>query len=93
MKTFDDLEVSVDKHEGIRGSAFFDNGYGVVVTMSAFTKGGILGKYELAVVRIPPGKTFSVITNDTPIGEPVGFLSKEDVTKLMQQVSELAPNK
>jgi hypothetical protein len=89
MKTFKDLEVTIDKHQGISASTFFDNGYGVSVTMGPFTKGGLLGKYELAVIKFPPGQTFTVIDYNTPVGGPLGHLSEDDVTEYMAKVQEL----
>lgn len=89
MKTFKDLEVSVDKHNGIRSQAMFDNGYGISVIMGPFTMGGLMGKYELAVIKYPPGQTFTVIDYNTPIGGPLGHLSEDEVTEYMAKVQEL----
>ena len=88
MKTFKDLQFKLHSSKtGIISRMMFENGYGVSVVQTPTTYGGADGFYELAVV----GKD-GQITYDTPItGDTIGYLTQEDVTKLMEQIQSL-PN-
>jgi hypothetical protein len=69
---------------------FFDNHYGVSVIRGPYTHGGKEGLYELAVIYMAPGDEYSELVYDTPVTNDVeGHLTPDDVTRLMQQVSEL----
>ena len=86
MKTFKDLTFKLHSSKtGIISRMIFENGYGVSVVQTPTTYGGADGLYELAVV----GKDGQV-TYDTPItGDTIGYLTQEDVTKLMEQIQKL----
>ena len=88
MKTFKDLTFKLHSSKtGIISRMMFENGYGVSVVQTPTTYGGADGLYELAVI----GKDGQV-TYDTPItGDTIGYLTQEDVTKLMEQIQSL-PN-
>jgi hypothetical protein len=63
----------------------FKNGYGVSVVQTPTTYGGADGFYELAVI----GKD-GQITYESPITSDVeGYLTPEDVTKLLEQIQSL----
>jgi hypothetical protein len=83
MKTFDDLQFRIHSLGiGKRAIMDFDNGWGVSVVMSPLSYGGIVGLYELAVIK---GDN---IHYDNPVanGDVRGRLSKNMVTELMSQV-------
>jgi hypothetical protein len=86
MKTFNDLEFKDDKQRGLSASRIiFDNGYGASVVKGEHTYGGRDGLYELAVL----GKD-GRLTYETPVTDDVeGYLSEDDVTKLMEQIQKL----
>jgi hypothetical protein len=88
MKTFNDIvfkDNPMGSEFGILSRTMFDNGYGVSVVKSDYTYGGLNGLYELAVLD-----SDGHVTYDTPITDDViGYLSEEDVTKIMKQVQEL----
>lgn len=70
----------------------FDNHYGVSVIRGPYTYGGKGGLYELAVLYMAPGDEYSKLVYDTPVTNDVeGYLTPDDVTRLMKQVSELPP--
>ena len=86
MKTFHDLGFFLYAH-GITTKMLFDNGYGVSVVRTKHSKGGLEGKYEIAVLN----SDYS-ICYDTPITDDViGWLSPEEVTDYMRQIQELKP--
>jgi len=87
MKTFKDLEFNPHPNHlgGVQARITFDNGYGASVVKTPYTYGGDMGLYELAVF----GKD-GHITYDTPVTNDVeGYLSEDDVTKLLEQIQEL----
>ena len=87
MKTFKDLEFNPHPNHlgGVQARITFDNGYGASVVKTPHTYGGDMGLYELAVF----GKD-GHITYGTPITNDVeGYLSEDDVTKLLEQIQEL----
>ena len=86
MKTFNDLEFKQDIQRGLNAARImFDNGYGASVVVGPYTYGGEDGLYELGVL----GKD-KKLTYDTPVTEDVkGYLSEEDVTKLLEQIQKL----
>ena len=88
MKTFNDLEFKQDIQRGLSAAkVMFDNGYGASVIIGPHTYGGGDGLYELAVL----GKD-KKLTYDTPVTDDVeGYLSEDDVTKLLEQIQSL-PN-
>ena len=97
--TFADLVFQTDDEEetvlqGMDPAEYayhiFDNHYGVSVIRGPYTHGGRQGLYELAVVYMAPGDQYSELVYDTPVTNDVeGHLTPDDVTRLMQQVSEL----
>jgi hypothetical protein len=89
MKTFNDLEF-IDhpmgaEYGGIISRISFDNGYGASVVKGPMSYGGKNGLYELAVLD-----SNGELTYDTPVTNDVeGYLSEEDVTKLLEQIQKL----
>jgi hypothetical protein len=70
-----------------RAKYYFPNGYGVSVIRGPSTYGGDKGLYELAVI-CKDGE----LTNKTPItNDVIGYLSEDEVSDLMNKVSELPP--
>jgi hypothetical protein len=86
MKTFNDLEFKQDIQRGLNAArVMFDNGYGASVVVGPYTYGGEDGLYELAVLD-SNGK----LTYETPITNDVeGYLTEDDVTKLLEQIQSL----
>ena len=86
MITFNDLEFKQDIQRGLNAArVMFDNGYGASVVVGPYTYGGEYGLYELAVLG-SDGK----LTYDTPVtGDVEGYLSEDDVTKLLEQIQKL----
>ena len=86
MITFNDLEFKQDLQRGLNAARImFDNGYGASVIIGPHTYGGEDGLYELGVLG-KDGK----LTYDTPVTEDVkGYLSEDDVTKLLEQIQKL----
>ena len=87
MKTFDNLDFEKLSPflNGVQARVQFDNGFGASVVKSALSYGGKDGLYELAVLD-KDGK----LTYDTPVTSDVeGYLTPEDVTKLLIQIQEL----
>jgi hypothetical protein len=86
MKTFKDLVFKQDIQRGLNAAkVMFDNGYGASVIIGPHTYGGEDGLYELGVL----GKD-KKLTYDTPVTDDVeGYLSEDDVTKLLEQIQKL----
>ena len=86
MITFNDLEFKQDLQRGLNAARImFDNGYGASVVVGPYIYGGEDGLYELGVL----GKD-KKLTYDTPVTEDVkGYLSEDDVTKLLEQIQKL----
>jgi hypothetical protein len=86
MKTFNDLEFKTHPQlNGVVSRISFDNGYGASIVKNEYSYGGREGLYELAVLD-SDGK----LTYETPITSDVeGYLSEDDVTKLMEQIQNL----
>ena len=89
--TFADLKFEHDEM-GEHAHHIFDNHYGVSVVRGPYSYGGKKGLYELAVIYMAPKDKYSEIVYDTPVTNGVeGHLTPDEVTRLMQQVSELPP--
>jgi hypothetical protein len=86
MKTFKDLEFKQDIQRGLNAARImFDNGYGASVVVGPHTYGGEDGLYELAVLDSNGNLTY-----ETPVtGDVEGYLSEDDVTKLLEQIQKL----
>ena len=86
MKTFNDLVFKQDIQRGLNAAkVMFDNGYGASVIIGPHTYGGEDGLYELAVL----GKD-KKLTYDTSVTDDVeGYLTEDDVTKLLEQIQKL----
>ena len=87
MKTFSDLEFKPHpmNGSGVVSRIKFDNGFGASVVKGPYTYGGDQGLYELAVLDSDGELTYS-----TPITSDVeGYLTEEDVTKLLTQIQNL----
>ena len=90
--TFEDLKFETDEM-GEHSFHIYDNHYGVSVVRGPYTYGGRKGLYELAVIHMGPEDKESTIVYNTPITNDVmGYLTPEDVTRIMKQVSELDIN-
>jgi len=86
---FEDLQFE-DTDFGIGAHHLFDNHYGVSVIKGLYSYGGRDGLYELAVIKMTPDMQYSELCYDTPITNDVlGYLTPEEVTDIMKQVSEL----
>ena len=86
MKTFKDLEFKPhpNGHGGVQATIDFDNGRGASVICAPFSYGGKSGLYEMAVFH--DGE----LTYTTVLGDDVkGWLTKNEVTKLLKQIQEL----
>jgi hypothetical protein len=88
---FEDLTFENNKYMmGEHAFHMFPNYYGVSVIRGQYTYGGKKGRYEIAVIHMGPNDTESTIMYDTPItNDVIGYLTPEDVTDIMKQVSEL----
>ena len=86
MIAFNDLKFKQDIQRGLNAARImFDNGYGASVVVGPYTYGGEDGLYELAVLG-SDGK----LCYDTPVTNDVeGYLSEDDVTKLLEQIQKL----
>ena len=90
MKEFKDLDFAKTNIGNIAASLMFENNYGISVLMGPYTLGGLLGKYEISILKMPPGKEFSVVTYDTPLANDViGHLSKDEVDEYIAKIQEL----
>lgn len=88
---FADLQFEHDEG-GESAFHFYDNHYGVSVIRGPYTHGGRQGLYELAVIYMGPEDKYSELVYDTPVTNDVeGYLTPDDVTRLMEQVSQLPP--
>lgn len=91
--TFNDLKFEHDEMTE-HAHHFFDNHYGVSVIRGPYTYGGKKGLYELAVLYMAPEDKYSQLVYDTPVTSDVeGYLTPDNVTELMKEVSELPPRK
>ncbi len=89
MKTFKDIP-SILEDGCVKGQIIFDNNWGVSILMGPFTKGGLVGKYELTILNWIPEKNFSVASYNNPISnDSIGHLSQEEINVLMKQIQEL----
>jgi hypothetical protein len=80
MKTFKDILFKPHPSgNGVIGVIKFHNGYGASVIKCDISYGGKSGLYELAVL-----KNGDAISDDNS-----GWLSEEDVTKLLVQIQQL----
>jgi len=84
MKTFKDIVFKPHPSgNGVIGAIHFDNGYGasIIKCQSGLNKsyGGSSGLYELAVLK----------NGDITSDDVSGWLSEEDVTKLLVQIQQL----
>ena len=86
MKTFNDLEFKPHSNmDGIMSRIEFENGYGASIVKGEYTYGGKDGLYELAVLN-----SSGDLIYDTPVTSDVeGYLSEDDVTKLLEQIQKL----
>ena len=87
---FEDLTFTNDGYNEIYAHHIFDNHYGVSIIKTPYSYGGKEGLYELAILVMKPGDKYSELCYDTPITNDVmGYLTPEDITDIMKQVSEL----
>lgn len=74
----------------VKGQLIFENNFGVSILMGPFTKGGLVGKYELTILNWIPEKNFSVPSYNNPISnDSIGHLSQEEINILMKQIQKL----
>ena len=84
VTTFSNLNFQ-PYQDGIRGIHKFANGYSASVIQTPFSYGGEDGLYELAVISPLGELDYSTsITTDVE-----GRLTKDDVTRLLQQIESL----
>ena len=84
VTTFSNLNFKPHQ-DGIRAIHKFANGYSASVIQTSFSYGGEDGRYELAVLS-PLG----YLDYSTPVTDDVrGFLTQDDVTRLLQQIESL----
>lgn len=89
--TFSDLKFETDEM-GEHACHLYNNHYGVSVVRGPYSYGGKNGLYELAVVYMRPEDKESQLVYDTPVTNDVeGYLTPDDVTRLMAQVEALPP--
>lgn len=80
MKTFKDIVFKPHPSgNGVIGAIHFDNGYGASIIKCHISYGGRSGLYELAVLK----------NRDITSDDVSGWLSEEDVTKLLVQIQQL----
>lgn len=84
MFTFKDLKFEPE-FMGVRAIMNFPNGYGISVINSAFSYGGDMGLYEVAVLKDEKVCSTPLIEHD----DVAGWLTEEDVTEFMQKIQEL----
>ena len=72
---------------GVTSGMHFSNGWGVSVVKTAYSYGGELGLYELAVFL----DNQIHYDNDVAKGDVVGYLTEYQVTELMIQVQDFNP--
>ena len=89
MSEFDTLEfVRIEGStlmSGKRAWKIFPNGYGVSVICHSYSYGGPEGLYELAVLDETGGLVVTPVNPD----QVIGWLTPDDVSKLMEQVKAL----
>jgi hypothetical protein len=87
MKEFKDLEFKdLPDGMGIQCRTMFENGFGVSVIRQKYSYGGADGLYELAVLD-----TDGELHYDNPVanGDVHGYLTEDDVTKLLKEIQLL----
>jgi hypothetical protein len=86
MTTFEDLKFEQwPDMGGIFCRIQFENGFGASIVKHKYSYGGEKGLYELAVIDSEGQLTYeTTITDDV-----LGYLSEEDVTKLLEQIQKL----
>ena len=86
-KKFKDLQfIELDQYmNGVAARIMFENGYGVSVVSHSYSYGGKDGLFEIAVLDKDGNLTY-----DTPVtNDVIGYLNREEVTKIMEQVQSL----
>lgn len=85
MKNFNDLNFQPHHVNGISSRIQFENGYGASVVKTEWSYGGKDGLYELAVLYD------NEIHYDNPVanGDVIGYLTEEEVTKLLEEIQKL----
>ena len=64
----------------------FDNGYSASIISNEFSYGGMMGLFEIAVMR------GGMIVYDTPVTNDVlGYLSFSEVAKALEEIENLPP--
>jgi hypothetical protein len=89
INSFKDLkfiEIKDPFYNGVQCRVKFRNGYGASIVRHNFSYGGKEGLYELAVLG-EDGK----LHYDNPVanGDVRGYLSEDDVTKLIKEIQQL----
>jgi hypothetical protein len=71
---------------GVQAIIKYDNGYGASVVKHDYSYGGRKGLFEIAVLD-KDGE----LHYDNPVagGDVLGYLTKEDVSKILEQISKL----
>lgn len=87
MRTFNDLTFSeLPDMSGKWSRVMFSNGYGASIVSHKYSYGGKDGLYELAVLDNINGNPIytTSVTDDV-----LGYLTEDDVTKILKQIQEL----
>lgn len=80
MKTFKDIVFKPHPSgNGVIGVIHFDNGYGASITKCDISYGGKSGLYEMSILN----------NGDATSNTSNGWLTEEDVTKLLVQIQQL----
>jgi len=88
MPSFNECEPRSELHNGEQRLYRYANGYGASVVCHEYSYGGNDGLWELAVIQWH-GDGFSLVY-DTPVTDDViGYLSDDDVTKLLCEIAAL----
>ena len=86
MKTFNDLEFKPHPMgEGIQARIAFENGFGASIVKTPYTYGGKDDLYELAVLDSDGHLTYETSVTD----DVEGYLTENEVTKLLEQIQKL----
>lgn len=88
MKTFKDLVFHPTDAplKGVRSRIDFKNGYGASVIRNSLSFGGPAGLYELGVIKDNKLDYDNQVAND----DVVGWLSEEDVSKLLIKIQNFS---
>lgn len=93
LKTFNDLEFVENGDSFKRARIQFDNGWCASVVIGPYSYGGDSGLYELAFLDEDGNICYDSELDAATRWGVFGFLSEEDVTKLLAKIQLLKPTK